>query len=79
MGLLNFGSRTGQLAGLLFTGISLLTMAYALFIFITRAGRLRRKEMGPYDERVGPTLLVLVLTIAVVLNVVLVFADSGPQ
>ncbi|KAI9026861.1 VTC domain-containing protein [Hyaloraphidium curvatum] len=74
MGLLNFGSHTGQIAGLIFTGIALLTMVYALLIFITRAGRLRRKEPGPYDERVGPTMLVLVLTIAVAINVVLVYS-----
>lgn len=76
MGLLNFGNKIGQLAGLIFTAIALLTMAYALMIFITRAGRLRRKEPGPYDERVGPTFLVLVLTGAVIMNVVLVYSDD---
>jgi hypothetical protein len=51
-------------------------MAYAFLIFITRAGRLRRKEPGPYDERVGPTLVVLILTAGVVLNVVLVYTQD---
>jgi multisubunit Na+/H+ antiporter MnhC subunit len=76
MGLLNFGNRVGQLAGLVFTAIALMTMAYAFLIFIIRAGRLRRKEPGPYDERVGPTLLVLILTAGVVLNVVLVYTQD---
>ncbi|KAJ2637781.1 vacuolar transporter chaperone [Coemansia sp. RSA 1287] len=43
-------------------------MIYALMLFQWRADRIRRRESGPYDDRVGPTILVVVLISAVVLN-----------
>jgi hypothetical protein len=71
LGLLNFGDRTAQIAGLIFTSVSILAMGYSLWLFLTRAARLRRKESGPYDERVGPTFLVLILFGAVMVNFVM--------
>ncbi|KAJ1722347.1 hypothetical protein LPJ53_003215 [Coemansia erecta] len=68
LGLLNFGDRTGRIAGAAFTVISMGVMVYALMLFQWRAERIRRREAGPYDDRTGPTVLVVVLISAVVLN-----------
>ncbi|KAI9506621.1 VTC domain-containing protein [Coemansia spiralis] len=68
LGLLNFGDRTGKIAGAAFTLIAMFVMVYALMLFQWRAERIRRRESGPYDDRVGPTVLVVVLICAVVLN-----------
>ncbi|KAJ1726880.1 vacuolar transporter chaperone [Coemansia biformis] len=43
-------------------------MVYALVLFQWRAERIRRRDSGPYDDRVGPTILVVVLISAVMLN-----------
>ncbi|KAJ2846851.1 hypothetical protein IWW36_004149 [Coemansia brasiliensis] len=68
LGLLNFGDSTGKIAGAAFTVIAMLVMVYALMLFQWRAERIRRRESGPYDDRIGPTVLVVVLISAVVLN-----------
>ncbi|KAJ2508817.1 hypothetical protein H4217_008465 [Coemansia sp. RSA 1939] len=68
LGLLNFGDRTGKIAGAAFTVVAMFVMVYALMLFQWRAERIRRREAGPYDDRVGPTVLVVVLISAVVLN-----------
>ncbi|KAJ2455845.1 hypothetical protein EV183_000461 [Coemansia sp. RSA 2336] len=68
LGLLNFGDSTGKIAGAAFTVIAMMVMVYALMLFQWRAERIRRRESGPYDDRIGPTILVVVLISAVVLN-----------
>ncbi|KAJ1742943.1 hypothetical protein LPJ78_002217 [Coemansia sp. RSA 989] len=68
LGLLNFGDSTGKIAGAAFTVIAMMVMIYALMLFQWRAERIRRRESGPYDDRIGPTILVVVLISAVVLN-----------
>ncbi|KAJ2798932.1 hypothetical protein H4R20_004638 [Coemansia guatemalensis] len=68
LGLLNFGDKTGKIAGAAFTVIAMFVMVYALMLFQWRAERIRRREAGPYDDRIGPTILVVVLISAVVLN-----------
>ncbi|KAJ1642396.1 hypothetical protein LPJ64_005761 [Coemansia asiatica] len=76
LGLLNFGDRTGRIAGAVFTVISMMVMVYALMLFQWRAERIRRREAGPYDDRIGPTVLVIVLIAAVVLNFYLKISSS---
>ncbi|KAJ2897905.1 hypothetical protein GGI21_002401 [Coemansia aciculifera] len=68
LGLLNFGDRTGKIAGAAFTLIAMFVMVYALVLFQWRAERIRQRDAGPYDDRRGPTVLVVVLIAAVVLN-----------
>ncbi|KAJ2053095.1 hypothetical protein H4S04_000898 [Coemansia sp. S16] len=68
LGLLNFGDRTGKIAGAAFTLIAMFVMVYALVLFQWRAERIRQRDAGPYDDRTGPTFLVVVLIAAVVLN-----------
>ncbi|EAN90740.1 putative catalytic subunit of the vacuolar transporter chaperone 4 [Trypanosoma cruzi] len=62
--LLNFGdtsSTAPELAGLVLLPVSIIFMAYSLFIFRDRANKIYMREPMRYDDTRGPTLLVLVL------------------
>lgn len=78
IGLLNFGDRVGQLSALLFTGVAMAGMLYALAVFHWRASRIRMRggsqisgSFGGFDDRWGPTVLTGALVAAVVVNFVL--------
>ena len=43
LGLLNFGDQVGQIAGVLFTGVAMLFMIYALFLYQWRAEKIRNR------------------------------------
>ncbi|KAJ2498682.1 GTPase regulator Nrf1 [Coemansia sp. RSA 1972] len=76
LGLLNFGDRTGKIAGAAFTVIAMFVMIYALMLFQWRAERIRRRDAGPYDDRRGPIVLVVVLISAILVNFYLRFVYS---
>ncbi|KAI8054690.1 VTC domain-containing protein [Syncephalis plumigaleata] len=85
LGLLNFGDKVGRTAGVIFTVISMGILIYALYLYIWRSNRIRAREPGPYDDRVGPAVLVGVILAAVVINFYLKFSSlqesppaSGP-
>ncbi|KAJ2159706.1 GTPase regulator Nrf1 [Coemansia sp. RSA 552] len=77
LGLLNFGDRTGKIAGAVFTLVAMFVMVYALLLFQWRAERIRNREAGPYDDRRGPVALVVVLISAVMLNFYLRFVADA--
>ncbi|PVU96121.1 hypothetical protein BB561_001394 [Smittium simulii] len=68
LALMNFGDENGRIAGATFTIVSILAMLYALSLFHWRADRITYESLGPYDDRIGPTFLVLSLFVAVTLN-----------
>jgi SPX domain protein involved in polyphosphate accumulation len=43
LGLLNFGDQVGQISGLIFTGVAMLFMIYALFLYQWRADKIRKR------------------------------------
>ncbi|KAG6821561.1 vacuolar transporter chaperone [Arthromyces matolae] len=62
VGLLNFGDRA-----------PMAIMIYALYTYHWRAESIRRGGKGPYDDRLGPTILCVALLVAVIVNFVLRF------
>lgn len=71
--LLNFSDATtdgAELAGLVLLPVSLVFMIYALFIFRSRASKIYMREPMRYDDTRGPTLLVVVLAVAITLATV---------
>ncbi|CAG8492214.1 1378_t:CDS:2 [Paraglomus occultum] len=76
VGLLNFGDKIGRVAAGMFTLVAMSVMLYALYMFHWRAQMIRRKEYGPYDDRVGPTFLCSALLLAVLINFWLRFGDE---
>lgn len=68
--LLSFSDTTtdgAELAGLVLLPVSIIFMVYALFIFRGRASKIYMREPMRYDDTRGPTMLVVVLGVAMVL------------
>ncbi|CAG8563759.1 10701_t:CDS:2 [Paraglomus occultum] len=76
IGLLNFGDRIGRISAALFTFVAMSIMVYALFLFHWRATKIRTRESGPYDDRIGPTVLCGFLLAAVIVNFALRFNNG---
>jgi len=71
IGMLNFGDRPAFISSFLFTGVAMATMLYALVTYHWRAKSIRVRGQAGFDDRFGPTLLAIVLLLAVVVNFVL--------
>jgi len=79
VGLLNFTGKndtTGFAAAITFTIIALLVIAYSAVIFLYRAIAIRRRLAIAYDDRYGPTALVVVLITATSVNFALRIAEA---
>ncbi|KAG8856737.1 GTPase regulator Nrf1 [Tulasnella sp. 330] len=61
VGLLNFGDKVGRISAAMFSFIAIAIMVYALYIYHWRASAIRKRGSGPYDDRLGPTLLCIAL------------------
>ncbi|KAG9104281.1 vacuolar transporter chaperone [Ceratobasidium sp. 370] len=51
-------------------------MIYALVTYHWRAAAIARRGSGPYDDRLGPTLLCIALLAAIIVNFVLRFTEA---
>ncbi|SGY66935.1 BQ5605_C004g02726 [Microbotryum silenes-dioicae] len=71
VGLLNFGDRVGKIAAGMFTVVAMSIMIYALITYHWRANAIRKRGSGPYDDRLGPTVLCLALLSAIIINFIL--------
>ncbi|GAA6057702.1 hypothetical protein JCM3770_002652 [Rhodotorula araucariae] len=76
VGLLNFGDRVGKISAGMFTFVAMSIMIYALVTYHWRANAIRKRGSGPYDDRLGPTVLCLALFAAVVTNFILRFTAA---
>ncbi|ORZ04065.1 polyphosphate synthetase protein [Lobosporangium transversale] len=74
LGLLNFGDKVSRVSAGLFTFVALSFMVYAVVTYHWRAYKIRNKELGPFDDRIGPTLLCFILLTAMVTNFFLQWA-----
>jgi hypothetical protein len=77
--MLNFGDRPAFISAFLLTGVAMATMIYALVTYHWRANSIRRKGQTGFDDRYGPTLLAIVLLLAVVINFVLRITYSSGE
>eukprot|EP00968_Pinguiococcus_pyrenoidosus_P024921 scaffold5198_cov247-Pinguiococcus_pyrenoidosus.AAC.8 len=57
-----------QVYGLLLLPVAIAFSVYSLFIYQRRAAMIRRRDPGPYEDRVGPILLGTILMVAIVLQ-----------
>ncbi|KAI8622649.1 VTC domain-containing protein [Chytriomyces sp. MP71] len=76
LGLLNFGDKVGQIAGVMFTLVGFMFMAHAAFLHMWRADMINVRGSKPFDDLWGPTVLSIVLVIAVAVNLYLKFVDE---
>lgn len=58
------------------THTAMAIMVYALVTYHWRASAIRNRGSGPYDDRLGPTVLSIMLLIAVAVNFILRFNDA---
>ncbi|KAI0400487.1 hypothetical protein F4802DRAFT_483832 [Xylaria palmicola] len=79
IGMLNFGDRPAFISAFLFTGVAMLTMIYALFTYHWRAKSIRVKGQAGFDDRFGPTVLAIILLLAVIVNFVLRITYASAQ
>lgn len=76
VGLLNFGDKVGKISAAMFSAVAMAIMIYALYTYHWRAASIRRGGRGPYDDRLGPTVLCAALLIAVIVNFILRFTQT---
>jgi len=76
VGLLNFGDKVGKISAAMFSVVAMAIMIYALYTYHWRAASIRRGGRGPYDDRLGPTILCIALLIAIIVNFVLRFTET---
>lgn len=70
LSLLNFGdtsNNSAELAGLILLPVSIFFMLYSLIIFKDRAQKIYLREPMRYDDTRGPTLLVIVLCVSLLM------------
>jgi uncharacterized membrane protein YphA (DoxX/SURF4 family) len=74
--MLNFGDRPAFISAFLFTAVAMATMLYALFTYHWRAKSIRMRGQAGFDDRLGPSVLAVILVLAVVVNFVLRIVDG---
>eukprot|EP01039_Chlorochromonas_danica_P000486 gene485-525_t len=57
-----------QLYGILLMPVAIAFCFYALWMFVKRAGMIRRKDPGPYEDRMGPIVLATLLALSILMN-----------
>ncbi|KAI0304172.1 vacuolar transporter chaperone 1 [Russula brevipes] len=77
VGLLNFGDKVGKISAAIFSVVAVGIMAYALYTYHWRANSIRKGGRGPYDDRLGPTILCAALLVSVIVNFILRFTEGN--
>lgn len=67
-GLLNFGDQVGVSAGAGFSAIAILTVVYALWVYLQRVRLIRKRSWESYEAKVGPTMICMGLAAATGIN-----------
>jgi uncharacterized membrane protein YidH (DUF202 family) len=67
--LVGLGDSTARMSGFLFGMVSIMFTLYALYLYRWRATRIRRRDPGPYDDMVGPTMVSVVFLLAMIANI----------
>lgn len=67
--LIGLGDRSARASGYMFGVVSILFTVYALHLYQWRAKRIRMHDPGPYDDRFGPVVVVVVFLAAMVVSI----------
>lgn len=66
--LVGLGDTKAVISGAVFIVVSTIFAMYALYLYMWRARRIRERDPGPYDDLVGPGILVFVFVAAMALS-----------
>lgn len=66
----------------IYYGLALMPVAiafcfYALYLFLKRARMIRRKDPGPYEDRLGPVVLSVLLALSIVINFIMKLYETN--
>lgn len=75
--LVGLGNSTAKISGYMFAVVSIMFTVYALYLYQWRAAKIRQRDPGPYDDRVGPSLVVIVFLAAMSINVIFSIAEQS--
>ena len=64
-----------QIYGLIMMPVSIGFCGYALYIYMERANMIRRKDPGPYEQKIGPIVLAALLAVTIVANFIIKIYD----
>ncbi|PFH34940.1 vacuolar transporter chaperone VTC2 [Besnoitia besnoiti] len=62
--LMNFGNPVGRVAGLLMSPVAVFFIGYSFWVYLRRARALERKEPIDYNDKLGPSILVVTLMVS---------------
>ncbi|KAF3760862.1 hypothetical protein M406DRAFT_324533 [Cryphonectria parasitica EP155] len=79
VGMLNFGDKAAKISAFFFTGVAVATLIYALRTYHWRAKSIRTRGQAGFDDRFGPTVLAVLLLVAVCANFGLRIAESSKK
>lgn len=68
--MLGLGDHRAMYSGIVFIITSVIFALYALYLYLWRAGMIREKNPGPYDDLYGPIALVFVFLLAMMLSMI---------
>lgn len=74
--ILGLGDNSAAVCGSMLMVVALLFIFYAFYIYKWRAEKIRVRFPGPYDDLVGPTVLVSVFLLALVLSIIFRYPDA---
>lgn len=57
-----------QVYGLLLMPVAISFCCYSLYMYMKRAAMIRARHPGPYEDKVGPTILASMLGLAIIVN-----------
>jgi len=69
---LNFGTKPSKLsflAAFTFMGVAILALFYSMGIYLYRSQAIRGRKAIKYHDAFGPTVLCIVLLVAIILNI----------
>lgn len=64
-----------QIYGLMLMPVAIAFCGYSLYVYVKRAAMIRRKDPGPYEDKVGPIVLATMLGLAIIGNFVVKLID----
>lgn len=68
--LVGLGDQRAKIIGYVFGTVSILFTSYALYLYQWRATRIRARDPGPYDDRIGPVVVVIVFLAAIIATMI---------
>ena len=64
-----------QIYGLIMLPVAIGFCLYGLYIFMRRAAMIRRRDPGPYEQKVGPIVLATLLALTIITNFIIKVYD----